>query len=189
MITQLVQQFESKRSQKIASVLLPHVQSTQKILDFGCGTMTVARLLEQQTGKEIVGIDVIDIANNHPRFSLYNGKEIPYPDKYFDTTYVSFVLHHTPDPAALLAECIRVTKKKVILLEDVYSNPLELFWARFFDYGNILLSKNMNIPLNFQKHTWWLSQLKSHPTKKVEHFPFPSTLLKPTKHAMYVAHL
>jgi len=37
----------------------------------------------------------------------------------------NFVLHHCADPIAALDECIGATKKKLIIIEDVYQTTFE----------------------------------------------------------------
>ncbi len=45
-----------------------------------------------------------------PTFKVGTATNIPYPDKYFDTVYISQVLHWT-DPAQAIREMWRVTKE------------------------------------------------------------------------------
>jgi ubiquinone/menaquinone biosynthesis C-methylase UbiE len=54
--------------------------------------------------------------------TLYDGDRMPFKDDQFDTSLILFVLHHTPDPAKVLAEAKRVSKK-IIILEDIVTSP------------------------------------------------------------------
>lgn len=51
---------------------------------------------------------------------LYDGARMPFADGAFDVSLAMYVLHHTPDPAAVLAEMKRVTRRRIILVEELY---------------------------------------------------------------------
>jgi SAM-dependent methyltransferase len=63
-------------------------------------------------------------APDHPvdrdHLVLYDGEHMPFRDGAFDASLAMYVLHHTPDPATVLAEMKRVSRKRVILVEELY---------------------------------------------------------------------
>lgn len=104
--------------------LLPHIGDGESVLDVGCGLGYQAKDLQKKKNVHIEGIDVIDYAEADFRCKVFDGMRIPFPDKSFDTTYFAYVLHHAEHPIKLLADAIRVTKKRILILEDT---PKTLF--------------------------------------------------------------
>lgn len=102
------------------------------VLDVGCGNGALAHLLQ----KDGVQIETVDIVNKSIFEDLqpqvYDGKNFPFPDKSFDTVMLITMLHHTPDPEAVLREAARVGKK-VIIMEDVYRNRAQKQLTFFVD--------------------------------------------------------
>ena len=105
------------------------------ILDVGAGEGYVGEALSQRLGADV---ELIDVADFRPaRMSLplriFDGRILPYDDDSFDVIVLSFVLHHTEDPALILSECHRVSRGQVIVLESVYGGPLHRRFLRWAD--------------------------------------------------------
>ena len=103
-----------------------------RILDIGTGPGSVCLLLNRE-GYSITPVDVLDqslSAKITPE--IYNGKKLPYKDSSFDTTLILTVLHHTLNPEEILSEAKRVSNKTIII-EDIYSNPLQKYLTYFVD--------------------------------------------------------
>lgn len=181
--------FLRKRAVKAANYISPFIEENQRVLDFGCGDMLVSDELLRQKKLMLQAIDVIDIRRVKLPFQPYDGQKIPFPDKSFDVTFASYVLHHTTDIQALVREMIRVTTKRIILLEDVYSNEVELTMARVCDYGNMMLSREMNITLNFLSLDQWQQLFKELGISRVKITPIHPAIVTPTRHARLVADL
>jgi ubiquinone/menaquinone biosynthesis C-methylase UbiE len=64
---------------------------------------------------------------------IYNGEKLPFDDLAFDTTLLITVLHHTPDPDAVLQEAIRVSARRIVVMEDIYTNPFQKYLTWFTD--------------------------------------------------------
>jgi ubiquinone/menaquinone biosynthesis C-methylase UbiE len=45
---------------------------------------------------------------------------MPFEDRAFEASLAMYVLHHTPDPGAVLAEMKRVTARRILIVEEVY---------------------------------------------------------------------
>lgn len=109
---------------------LPPPGST--ILDIGSGTGMVTTMLRQQ-GYMVEPLDVRDRSlARDGKPTLYDGVRIPCADDQFDTALLLTVLHHTPDPDAVLREARRVAAE-VIVVEDVFGNPLQKYLTFFTD--------------------------------------------------------
>jgi ubiquinone/menaquinone biosynthesis C-methylase UbiE len=104
-------------------------------LDLGAGTGHTAVLLAQE-GWQVTMADVHPHAGAlgqrlvaHPIAArlgrefglprvLYDGLTLPFADESFDVVLLAFVLHHCPDPLAVLREAVRVSRGRVLVLED-----------------------------------------------------------------------
>jgi SAM-dependent methyltransferase len=94
-----------------------------RVLDFGCGTGWSSEMLARM-GMDVVAMDVSpdalemarqsaaprarEAAGVEPRFELYSGGCLDFPDGHFDAVLVFDAFHHLPNPQALLAEFCRV---------------------------------------------------------------------------------
>src|SRR4051812_11897411 len=99
-----------------------HIQPGMHVLDAGCGpgtqTLALARALE---GTSVVGIDasrlMIDEAVRRAQgtdldvaFEVADVEHLPFPDGAFGAVLAQTVFEHVPDPAAVTAELVRVTR-------------------------------------------------------------------------------
>jgi SAM-dependent methyltransferase len=90
----------------------------EKFLDLGCGSGIFTKKIEGKLKKEVFGIDIVDKRVYQFPFKIYDGKNIPFSNDYFDVVIIAFVLHHTEDPISILKEAKRVGKK-IIIFEDL----------------------------------------------------------------------
>ena len=58
--------------------------------------------------------------------TVYDGNSLPISDSKFNTVLLLTVLHHTNKPEIVLKEAVRVSKERLIVMEDIYSNPMNL---------------------------------------------------------------
>ena len=122
------------------------------ILDVGCGPSLNLEHMENshETAAAYVGIDtstqfVLAAGAENPgpehRFAQAGVTDLPFADKTFDTTILSFTIHHVEDPdGRIMREVLRVTRSTVIIFDHLRSdNPLadaiqDTYW-RIFDGG------------------------------------------------------
>jgi ubiquinone/menaquinone biosynthesis C-methylase UbiE len=90
----------------------------EKILDLGCGSGIFGKKIEEKLKREVIGIDIVDKRVCKIPFKIYDGKNIPFSNDYFDVVIIAFVLHHTEDPVSILKEAKRVGKR-IIIFEDL----------------------------------------------------------------------
>jgi ubiquinone/menaquinone biosynthesis C-methylase UbiE len=110
---------------------MPFIKSSDRILDVGAGDCRLDVLLKKKVGCEVVPVDVEDFNETELTLTMFDGKRLPFPDDSFDAVLLIFVLHHAEDAQAVLAEARRVSRKSVIVFEDVTSN----FWDRMMFRG------------------------------------------------------
>lgn len=110
-----------------------HLQKSDKILDIGTGNGGLCRALRAE-GFEVHPLDVADLSFfPEVKATLYDGETIPCADKSFDTCLLITMLHHTPQPEAVLREAIRVCRGKLVIMEDVYTNGFQKQLTFFTD--------------------------------------------------------
>lgn len=104
-----------------------------KTLDMGTGNGGLVRALRGR-GADITTVDVKDISF-FPEVQpvIYDGTTLPFPDQSFDSVTIITVLHHTPDPEVLLREAVRVSRKSMVIMEDIYRNPVQKHLTFFMD--------------------------------------------------------
>ena len=104
-----------RTAEKVAE-LQSHLGTSEKILDVGAGNCVLCeRLLQAQfdvTPLDIADSSVVDSIKPH----LYDGTRIPFSDDSFDIALLITVLHHIPDPDAVLRETRRVAKGAILSL-------------------------------------------------------------------------
>jgi ubiquinone/menaquinone biosynthesis C-methylase UbiE len=179
-----------RRGDKIADLICPFLKDGASVLDFGCADMSVAEAVQRRKNVRVSGIDVIDMNMTDLPFKVYDGVRIPFKDKHFDQTYISFVLHHTDSIEPLLRECIRVTRKRIVILEDVYCGKLGLVLTKGMDYiANKLVSGEISVPLNFKTENDWVRLFRKLRAKRVKSLEARLGGLDIVKHRQFVIDL
>ena len=110
-----------RRVKVLSSALSSLIPPQARVLDIGCGDGKLDRfILRQRPDASIEGIDVLVRPKAQIPVRRFDGVTIPYPDSSFDAAMFIDVLHHTPDPLAILREARRVAR--VILIKDHFRN-------------------------------------------------------------------
>ena len=117
------QLLDRRSAQTHAAHLLPHLESGQNVLDFGCGPGTISvGLASAVEPGELHGIDMegsqIELAaaaakaggHDNATFHVGDVTALPFDDGYFDVAHCHAVLMHVPDTEATLAGVMRVLK-------------------------------------------------------------------------------
>jgi alpha-1,6-mannosyltransferase len=113
---------------RIAALLGPG----QSLVDIGAGNGGLAHALMGR-GHPVTAVDVKDISFfEDVKPIVYDGKRLPFADRSFDVALLITVLHHTPDPDAILAEAKRVGRR-VVVMEDIYRNSVQERLTHFTD--------------------------------------------------------
>jgi len=109
------------------SLLLPHIASTDSVLDIGCGEAYVTAGIARRA-RDTWGADIVDLRRAPvPHFQQYDGVTLDLPDRRFDVVVLSFVLHHVPNELkpALVGEARRVCRRTLLVIEDTPRNAFD----------------------------------------------------------------
>ncbi|MFL5331424.1 MAG: class I SAM-dependent methyltransferase [Gemmataceae bacterium] len=128
----LERRVHSHRARWSARTLYPFIHSGDRVLDVGAGDCQLDAVLEQKSGCDVVAVDVSDTNRTTRCVTVYDGLRLPFPDRSFDVVLLIFVLHHTTDPRAVLAEAQRVSRRHVIAFEDVNERRWDRWVFRLF---------------------------------------------------------
>ncbi len=140
------------RAEKIVQLFENQIPRESRILDLGGGWGFYAEPLKKRGHAPLV-LDVVNPGYQKAPVVLYDGSRIPFPDQSFDVTILVTMLHHVPDPQALFKEVLRVTRQKVVVVEDLYHHAVGRFWTLCRD--RILNVEFMAHPHQFRKDGEW----------------------------------
>jgi SAM-dependent methyltransferase len=124
-------------------------------LDVGCGSGEIAAMVERLMPQvTIEGVDVFVRGVTHIPISEYDGETLPFDDNSFDFVTLIDVLHHTDAPDRVLAECVRVARRAVIVKDHYRNNQFDDLRLRFMDWvGN--RSHGVRLPYNYLSRRQW----------------------------------
>lgn len=109
------------------------------VLDVATGTAGVALQLARRTGAHVVGIDITEAMlrrgraavlheGSQERIALVGGQaeRLPFPDATFDALTFTYLLRYVADPAATIAELVRVVRPGGIVASLEFHVPPRL---------------------------------------------------------------
>ena len=177
-----------KRTQRIVNIFDKFIKEGEKILDIGAGGGWLAKEVQKRKNAEITLLDVIDFNRTNLKAVLYNGKKMPFPNNYFDTSLLIFTLHHCLNPLETLKEAKRVTKEKIIVIEDT---PVSFFnkiffwiWDIFTNLPSLIKPPGENIFFNFKTISEWQQVFNDFQLKTIFQKEFQSNKL--IHHTLFV---
>jgi SAM-dependent methyltransferase len=138
----------NRRAERLSRHLASAIPAgPQRLLDVGCGTGLVSRLVRQLRPEiEILGIDLCLPADPQIAVAVYDGEKLPYAADEFDVVLLIDVLHHTIDPAAKLVDALRVARNAVIVKDHLR----EGFYAeRRLKFMDTVGNRRFGVPLPF----------------------------------------
>ncbi|HEY9218255.1 MAG TPA: class I SAM-dependent methyltransferase, partial [Phenylobacterium sp.] len=150
-----------------------------RVLDIGCGSGDIAAaIMARRPDVAIQGVDVFVRPETRIPVAGYDGKTLPYADQTFDVAMMVDVLHHTDDPAAVMAEAKRVAKQGVLIKDHFRDGLLAGPTLRFMDWvGNA--PHGVRLPYNYLSGEEWraiwskLSLAPSNLRDKLGIYPAP----------------
>lgn len=117
--------------EKLAEIIC-YLDRADRVLDVGAGNCLLCQELSRR-GYDVIPVDVKNLSFVDDIVPVaYDGTALPFGDDSFDVALVITVLHHAPDPNAVLAEAKRVAKR-IIVIEEIYENAFEKYLTYAID--------------------------------------------------------
>jgi ubiquinone/menaquinone biosynthesis C-methylase UbiE len=120
---------------------LAGVSEGQRVLDVGCGPGALTAELVKRLGAGAVsavdpsGPFVAAVEERHPGVDVRRAaaEQLPFQDAEFDATLAQLVVLLMEDPAAGVAEMVRVTRKRGVVAASVWDyaggrGPVSMLW-------------------------------------------------------------
>jgi ubiquinone/menaquinone biosynthesis C-methylase UbiE len=120
------------RVQEKLAEISSHLDLADRVLDVGAGNCILCQELGRR-GYDVVPVDLENLSFVDEIVPVaYDGTTLPFGDDSFDVALVITVLHHVPDPNAVLVEVRRVAKR-IIVIEEIYENCFEKYLTYAID--------------------------------------------------------
>jgi SAM-dependent methyltransferase len=122
---------------------------------YGCSVLKVGtgrgffNAMVEQINANITHLDVCIHPDADVYTQLYDGHVLPFVDSSFDVVVSLYTLHHSEDSRALLREILRVSRRKIILVETTYSGLCSKARMIINDWkSNALIGQQCSIRVN-----------------------------------------
>ena len=155
----LFEAHNKKRAAKIALQMKDFIKKGDRILDIGLGNGFVAKQVRDYYKVYMEGVDIVDYNETGIKNTIYDGLNLPFKDKSFDCILILQTLHHCTDQIKVLKEAKRVSRRSIIVMEDVYYNYFEKMVTFLHDYISNK-RKGVDCPYYFHNKDEWKSIFK-----------------------------
>jgi len=144
-----------RRVNRLVLAIEPLLPNGARVLDVGCGDGLVAlRLMEARPDITVHGVDVLLRERPLIDVQIFDGEKLPFEDDSFSCVLFVDVLHHTEDPALILAEAVRVASRSVVIKDHLLDPLLAYPTLAFMDWlGNV--HQGVALPNNYWRHDSW----------------------------------
>ena len=146
-----------KRAEAFVQLFEKSLPAQSRILDIGGGWGFYADPLTRR-GHQVTVLDVVKPGFQKAPVILYEGKRVPFGEKSFDVSLLITMLHHVSEPELLIQEAKRVTRKMLIVVEDIYHHPLGRWWTILRD--QLYNFEFFGHPRQFKKREEWIALFK-----------------------------
>jgi SAM-dependent methyltransferase len=165
----LLQTFMQRYAVGEATAVAPYIVGS-RVLDLGAGESYVGAVLVNLCGLWVCSADIGPFRRVPGPYVTYDGTRLPFIDGAFDTTLTLLTLHHSKDPERVLDEAVRVTCRRVLVMESVYRNRWERFWLDLLDHRLNRYRHNggMSPPVAFKRPQEWGRLFDSRGLRTIE---------------------
>lgn len=114
-----------QRMEGLVRMIQPRLRPGDRVLDVGCGNGEFGRLLMEHPASpeslDFRGVEPEGLVRPGTAIPVeaFDGVNLPFEDDAFDVVLLTDVLHHAAQPGPLLAECVRVARRRVIIKDHV----------------------------------------------------------------------
>lgn len=167
-----------------------YLAQATSLLDIGLGTgLALQHVMQQNPHLAVAGIDIRDLRLPHVTvpLQLYNGDNLPFESQQFDVSLLFYVLHHCHDPARLLAEARRVTRQRLIIIEEFDLPGADKISLELTERQNHrALGLPTDLPYQLFDQTDFEVMLRQRQLWQVERQLLPSQTTRPVQKYLYV---
>lgn len=147
-----------QRAEEFVTAFGEFVPRKSHVLDIGGGWGFYVDPLQRLRGCQVTVLDVVKPGFHKAPVVTYAGDQMPFADKSFDVSMLITVLHHVKSPEDLLAEAKRVTRRFVIVVEDLYQHWAGRLWTILRDsFFNL---EFVGHPCQFKQKKEWFESFK-----------------------------
>jgi len=172
------------RTRYLVDWLGPHLGDSQKILDLGAADGRVAHALKEKVPADFMGCDVHVAPHAQIPIVPYDGRTLPFEDRSFDCVMMIDVLHHDVEPALVVQEAKRVSRRHILIKDHYYDNRWDFWGLQIMDYiGNA--PYGIRLPYNYLNDSAWRSMFQALDLRIVHEAKFRYNLIDPCKHVLY----
>lgn len=107
------------RANTILASFAAEITPRARVIDIGAGKGLLAQALTRQLDARVTMVDVVSYNQTNLPLTICTSHALAFADHSFDYALLSFVLHHTCDPAAILREALRVARTVIVIENDV----------------------------------------------------------------------
>lgn len=148
-----------QRARKFVELFEKDLPKQSLVLDIGGGWGFYGAPLAEH-GHHLTVLEVVKPGYQKTPVVIYDPKDsFPFPDKAFDASLLVTVLHHISDPESVLREAKRVTRKRLIVIEDLYHHALGRLWTQWRD--QLYNFEFFGHPCQFRKKEEWIQTFQS----------------------------
>jgi len=175
-----------RRIDVLSDHLLKFLPENERLkgLDVGCGNGELASLIQMK--RKNIHLEGAEVSVRKEGTAIdvkqFDGKELPYEDNSFDFCMMIDICHHTTEPEIILKECVRVSRKFILIKDVSCQNWWERMVLSFMDWvGN--RPYDVSLPYNFFSKVQWqklfecVGIMKMVTMKKLNIYPQPFSLI------------
>jgi SAM-dependent methyltransferase len=146
-----------RRSRVLIDAVAALLPESGDVLDVGCGSGAIgAGIAALKPGLSVRGVDTLARPGCAIPVQAYDGARLPLSNASVDFCLLIDVLHHAEDPQAVLKECVRVSRRGVIVKDHFQNGLLSRAVLSFMDWvGNG--PHGVALPRNYWPEHRWLS--------------------------------
>lgn len=182
----LFKSFYRYEAKKMCNDFKKYISLGDKVLDLGCGSGIVAKQIEKTFKTKVEGLDIVDMRVVDVSLKIYDGEDLSFiSDNEFDVILISYVLHHTGDLESILKQARRITKKHIIVYEDLNEGFLGKIYCYFHGRLYDLFFLKNSIPAKFYNEQEWNNIFKKLGLKLV-YSKDKKYFFNPVKRKMFV---
>ena len=170
-----------------------HLAQASTLLDIGVGSgLALRHVMQQNPHLTPTGIDIRDLRLPEVKVPLqiYNGQTIPFEANSFDVALIFYVLHHCQDPQRVLQEAVRVTRDKLIIIEEFDrpgSDETSLDLTERESHRALGIPPDLYYQLFDQ--VGFEQMLQAHGLVQLDRQRLPSQTTRPVEKYLYVLHI